>query len=73
MDKNYFDSLKYYINGDITDEYLFFSVERDFFGRHEEIDLTQDGKDVPVTNENKLDYLERISFYEMYDKVKQQV
>lgn len=33
MDKNYYDSLKYYVTSDISSECLYFSVEREFFGR----------------------------------------
>ena len=74
MDNNYYQGLKYYLTSqfDADDEELYFSVEEEYFGKTEVIELMPGGKDIKVTNETKQDFLEKITFYEMFGKVKDQ-
>jgi len=61
------------LTNDVDNATLFFSVDKEFFGKHEEFDLIPNGRNIPVTNENKLKYIEhRIHFY-LYGIVSQQV
>ena len=41
----------------------YFSVDSDVFGELKEIDLKPGGKDIKVTNDNKVDYVERYTQY----------
>ena len=41
-------------------------METDHFGKSKEEDLIPDGKNVPVTNDNKLDYVEKLAYYKLY-------
>lgn len=43
-----------------------FVVEQDFFGRSEEIELVEGGKKIPVTNENKKEYVEKLTYFKLY-------
>jgi HECT-domain (ubiquitin-transferase) len=46
-----------------------FAVESDFFGKPEEIDLIEGGRLIPVTNINKKDYVEKLSFFKLYKSI----
>ena len=49
-----------------------FSVEQEIFGVSKEVDLIPDGKNIIVTNDNKLKYVEAISMFKMYNEVQEQ-
>jgi E3 ubiquitin-protein ligase HUWE1 len=37
------------------------------------VDLIPGGKNIPVTNENKMDYVEKLTFYKLYTSIREQV
>ena len=50
-----------------------FSVETDDYGEHKIIDLIENGKNVPVTEQNKQDYVKKIVEYKLHISVKEQM
>ena len=73
MDKGQFNSFVYILNEEnVEEEELDFSIVKYFAGAKKEIELIEGGKGVNVTSENKKDYIEKLSFFEMYGQVKQQ-
>ncbi len=52
---------------------MYFYVDQDYFGKIEQKPLVEGGIDLKVTNENKLDYLEKLGFFKMYINIKDQV
>jgi hypothetical protein len=50
-----------------------FCVNQDVFGELKEIELKPGGSDIKVTNENKVDYVERYTQYQMFDQVRDQI
>ncbi len=52
---------------------MYFCVDVDYFGKIEQKELVAGGIDIKVTNENKLDYLEKVGKFKMYDCIKEQV
>lgn len=73
LDNEFYKGLKWMLDNDVDNATLFFCVDKDFFDKHEEVDLIPNGRNIPVTNENKLKYIEhRIHFY-LYGIVSQQI
>lgn len=51
---------------------LTFSVEEDQFGVLVTIDLKPDGRDIPVTDENKMEYIELVVRWRIGKRVEEQ-
>eukprot|EP01025_Chloroclados_australasicus_P032672 TRINITY_DN33104_c0_g1_i6.p1 TRINITY_DN33104_c0_g1~~TRINITY_DN33104_c0_g1_i6.p1 ORF type:complete len:1059 (-),score=115.94 TRINITY_DN33104_c0_g1_i6:269-3109(-) len=51
--------------GNVEDLCLTFSVSSNEFGENKEIDLVPNGRNIPVTNENVLTYVYRVSDYKL--------
>jgi E3 ubiquitin-protein ligase NEDD4 len=59
VDADFYRSLKWIIDNDITDVLdLTFSVDDDKFGEVVTVDLKEDGRNIEVTEENKKEYVE---------------
>ena len=57
VDSEYFNSLKYILENDPSELYLNFSIDERFLDVVEEKELKPNGSQIPVTNENKLEYI----------------
>ncbi|CAL1526012.1 unnamed protein product [Lymnaea stagnalis] len=57
VDSEYYNSLIWIQDHDPTELDMYFSVEEDQFGEIKEKELKQNGKNIQVTNENKLEYI----------------
>ncbi|CCD26361.1 E3 ubiquitin-protein ligase TOM1 NDAI_0H01870 [Naumovozyma dairenensis CBS 421] len=74
IDLDYYKSLVWILENDITDVIEeTFSVETDDYGEHKVIDLIENGSNVPVTEENKKDYVKKIVEYKLHTSVKEQM
>ncbi|XP_019648057.1 PREDICTED: E3 ubiquitin-protein ligase HECW2-like isoform X2 [Branchiostoma belcheri] len=61
VDEEFYASLQWIKDNDITDILeLTFSVDEEVFGQVTERELITNGKNVPVTEKNKLNYIERV-------------
>ena len=52
---------------------LTFSAELNEFGRVETVDLVENGRKIPVTDENKFDYVRLITHHRMTTSIRKQV
>ncbi|KAL3237531.1 E3 ubiquitin-protein ligase TOM1 [Nakaseomyces bracarensis] len=74
LDLDYYKSLVWILENDITDIIEeTFSVETDDYGEHKIIDLIENGRNIPVTEENKHDYVKKIVEYKLHTSVKEQM
>ncbi|EMS22762.1 E3 ubiquitin-protein ligase HUWE1 [Rhodotorula toruloides NP11] len=74
IDPEYYKSLVWMLENDIEGIIdLTFSVERDEFGVMEVVDLIPNGRNIPVTNENKHDYVRRIADQRLSIEIKDQM
>lgn len=74
IDPEYYKSLVWMLDNDIDGIIdLTFSVERDEFGVTEIVDLIPNGRNIPVTNENKHDYVRRIADQRLSIEIKDQM
>uniref|UniRef100_A0A8R1I4I3 Ubiquitin-protein ligase E3B n=1 Tax=Caenorhabditis japonica TaxID=281687 RepID=A0A8R1I4I3_CAEJA len=58
--------------GDMTDLSLTFSIDEDFMDKISTVDLVPSGRTIPVTNENKIDYVHRMAHHRVFTRTKDQ-
>ncbi|CUM53216.1 unnamed protein product [Debaryomyces tyrocola] len=74
LDLEYFKSLVWMLENDITDVITEdFSVETDDYGEHKIIDLIPNGRDIAVTEENKHEYVKLVVQYRLQTSVTEQM
>ncbi|CAH6718464.1 E3 ubiquitin-protein ligase Tom1p [[Candida] jaroonii] len=74
LDLEYFKSLVWMLENDITDVITEdFSVETDDYGEKKIIDLIPDGRNIPVTEENKQEYVRLVVEYRLQTSVTEQM
>ncbi|CAN3361037.1 E3 ubiquitin-protein ligase Rsp5p [Diutina catenulata] len=73
VDAEFYRSLKWILDNDITDILdLTFSAEDERFGEIIEVDLKPGGRDIEVTEDNKHEYVELISEWKISKRVEEQ-
>jgi E3 ubiquitin-protein ligase HUWE1 len=74
FDPDYYKSLVWMLENDITDIITeTFSVEDDEFGVTTVVDLIENGRNIPVTEENKHEYVRLIVEHKLLSSVKEQM
>ncbi|KAI9708647.1 MAG: hypothetical protein M1820_003865 [Bogoriella megaspora] len=74
LDLEYYKSLIWMLDNDITDVITeTFSVQVDDFGRTDTVDLIENGRNIPVTEENKAQYVQLITEHKMTGCVSEQL
>ena len=74
LDLDYYKSLVWMLENDITDIITeTFSVETDDFGDKKIIDLVPEGHNVPVTEDNKHEYVRLLVEYRLLTSVREQM
>ncbi|KAJ5160845.1 uncharacterized protein N7482_007849 [Penicillium canariense] len=74
LDLDYYKSLLWMLENDITDIITEnFAIETDDFGEKQVIDLIPDGRNIPVTQENKEQYIQRVVEYRLVESVREQL
>ncbi|KAG6553003.1 hypothetical protein Mapa_005340 [Marchantia paleacea] len=63
--------LKHY-SGDLSQLGLFFVIENNEYGEQMEIELLKDGKDMPVSNKNKINYIHLVANHRLNTQIRQQ-
>ncbi|KAI9875937.1 MAG: hypothetical protein M1830_007716 [Pleopsidium flavum] len=74
LDLDYYKSLVWMLENDITDIITEnFSVETEAFGETQIIDLVENGRNIPVTEENKQEYVQLVVEYRLTGSVREQL
>ena len=74
LDLDYYKSLLWMLENDITEIITeTFSVETDDFGVIEVVDLTENGRNIPVTEENKQEYVQLVVEHRLTGSVQAQL
>lgn len=74
FDPDYYKSLVWMLDNDITDIITeTFSVEDDEFGKITVVDLVPNGRNIPVTEDNKHDYVRLVVEHKLLSSVKDQM
>ncbi|KAL2835186.1 hypothetical protein BDW59DRAFT_4863 [Aspergillus cavernicola] len=74
LDLDYYKSLLWMLENDITDIITeTFAVETDDFGEKQTIDLIENGRNIPVAQDNKEEYLQKVVDYRLVVSVREQL
>lgn len=74
VDPEYYKSIVWILQNDITDVLDFtFSVENEQFGETQTIDLKPNGRDIPVTDDNKMEYVKLVTEQRLTASIRQQI
>ena len=74
LDLDYYKSLVWMLENDITDIITEnFSLETEAFGETQIIDLIENGRNIPVTEENKQEYVQLVVEYRLTGSVREQL
>ncbi|KAL2862867.1 E3 ubiquitin-protein ligase TOM1 [Aspergillus lucknowensis] len=74
LDLDYYKSLLWMLENDITDIITeTFAVETDDFGEKQVIDLIENGRNIPVTQDNKEEYVQKVVDYRLVVSVREQL
>ncbi|EAR89664.2 HECT-domain (ubiquitin-transferase) protein (macronuclear) [Tetrahymena thermophila SB210] len=73
QDNEFYKNMKWIVENDVTGLDLTFVYESDQFGKLQEIELKPNGKNIPVTNENKQEYVQLICKHRMAIRIEYQI
>jgi len=73
VDPEYYNSLCWILENDPTPLDLTFSVEADEFGVTKIVELKEGGASIPVTQENKKEFVQLSAQYRLYSSIKDQI
>lgn len=74
IDPEYYNSLVWMLENDITDVLdQTFAIEADYFGEMQIIDLVEDGRNVPVTQENKVEFVKLVTELKLTKSIQAQI
>ncbi|KAI0081201.1 hypothetical protein K474DRAFT_1768664 [Panus rudis PR-1116 ss-1] len=73
VDPEYYNSLCWILENDPTPLELTFSIEADEFGVMKLIELKEGGANIPVTNENKREFVQLSAQHRLYSSIKDQI
>ncbi|KAH7888738.1 hypothetical protein F5I97DRAFT_2004510, partial [Phlebopus sp. FC_14] len=73
VDPEYYNSLCWILENDPTPLELTFSVEADEFGRNRIFPLKHGGESIPVTQENKREFVQLSANFRLYSSIKEQI
>jgi E3 ubiquitin-protein ligase HUWE1 len=74
LDLDYYKSLVWMLENDIADIITeTFSIETEAFGETKIVDLVPNGRNIPVTDENKQEYVQLVVDHKMIGSVKEQL
>ena len=74
LDLDYYKSLLWILENDITDIITEnFAIQSDDFGEDRIVDLIENGRNIPVTEENKQEYVQLVAEYRLTGSVKDQL
>ncbi|KAI9824603.1 MAG: hypothetical protein M1832_001693 [Thelocarpon impressellum] len=74
LDLDYYKSLRWMLENDITDIIdVNFAVQSEAFGESQTIDLKESGRNIPVTEENKQEYVRLVVEYRLTVSIQEQL
>jgi hypothetical protein len=73
VDSEYYNSLMWIMENDPECLELTFSIDEEVFGMTSERELKPNGKQIPVTNSNKREYVELVIRWRFSDRIRQQM
>lgn len=73
VDEELYNSLKWMLDNDVSDIDLMFTADYDDVGLHKTVPLKHDGYNIPVTNENKEEYVALMVEHRLRNQISDQI
>lgn len=73
VDMEYYNSLRWIMDNDPKELDLYFSVDEDLFGKTQQYELKPGGADIPLTNENKSEYIDLVIQWRFVSRIQPQM
>jgi len=73
FDNEFYNNMKWCLENDVDCLMTTFVAETDYFGKPLEVELIEGGKTIPVTNQNKREYVEKLCYFKLYSEIQKQV
>ncbi|XP_069549644.1 E3 ubiquitin-protein ligase NEDD4 isoform X2 [Brachyistius frenatus] len=73
VDSEYFNSLMWILENDPTDLDLRFTIDEELFGQTHQHELTPDGAEIVITNENKKEYIHLVMQWRFVNRIQKQM
>ncbi|XP_054722062.1 E3 ubiquitin-protein ligase NEDD4-like [Uloborus diversus] len=73
VDSEYYNSLLWIMENDPADLDLRFSIDEDLFGQMQQRDLKPNGSEIPVTQENKMEYINLVIQWRFVSRIEPQM
>lgn len=73
VDSEYYNSLLWIMENDPADLDLRFSIDEDLFGQMQQRDLKPNGSEIPVTQENKIEYINLVIQWRFVSRIEPQM
>lgn len=73
VDSEYYNSLKWILDNDAEDLDLTFSVDEEFLGKVQVVELKKGGANIKLTNQNKTEYIRLIIDWRFINRVEKQM
>lgn len=73
VDSEYYNSLLWIMENDPADLDLRFSIDEDLFGQMQQRDLKPNGSEIPVTQENKMEYINLVIQWRFVSRIEAQM
>uniref|UniRef100_A0A1W7RA52 E3 ubiquitin-protein ligase n=1 Tax=Hadrurus spadix TaxID=141984 RepID=A0A1W7RA52_9SCOR len=73
VDSEYYNSLLWIMENDPVELGLWFSIDEDLFGQMQQRELKPEGSSIPVTQENKLEYIELVIKWRFMSRIQPQM
>lgn len=67
MDNDLYRNLGWCLKNSVEDCEFYFSVDQDYFGQRQAIELMPGGKDIKVSDESREQYIEKLAYFHMFD------
>jgi len=72
-DNEFYNNMKWCLDNDVDCLMTQFVAETDYFGKKQEVELVENGKNIQVNNENKREYVEKLAYFKLYKEIQKQV
>jgi hypothetical protein len=73
FDNEVYKNLKWCLDNPVEGLGFTFSEIMEYFGKTDEVEFVQGGKEIDVTDENKYEYVQKKAYYKLYLSVKKQI
>lgn len=73
FDNELYKNLSWCLENSVEGLGLTFTETVDYYGQNLEIEITEGGKDIDVTDDNKFEYVQKMAYHKLYKSIQKQI